>query len=177
MNIVAFGASSSSTSINQKLASYAANQIVGANVMILDLNDFEMPIYSIDKENDNGIPALSKQFRTHLENADGIIISFAEHNGSYSAAFKNVMDWNSRQEGKIWLNKTMFLMATSPGKRGGQTVLGQAITSFPHQGGNVVSTFSLPSFNQNFSEEKGILDETLRSDFREQVQKFKMALE
>ena len=54
--IVAFGASSSKKSINKDLATYAASVIEDVNVLILDLNDFEMPIYSIDYENDNGIP-------------------------------------------------------------------------------------------------------------------------
>ena len=96
MNILAFGASSSSTSINQQLAVFTANQIEGADIKILDLNDFEMPIFSMDKENANGIPALAKQFKQHIAAADGIIISFAEHNGSYAAAFKNILDWISR---------------------------------------------------------------------------------
>ena len=54
--IVAFGASSSSNSINKKLATYAAQQIKNSNIKILDLNNFEMPIYSEDYERLNGIP-------------------------------------------------------------------------------------------------------------------------
>lgn len=172
MKILAFGASSSSTSINQKLAIHTANQIDGAEVTILDLNDFEMPIFSTDKENAYGIPDLAKQFKQHLADADGIIISFAEHNGSYAAAFKNILDWISRLEGKIWLNKPFYLLASSPGGRGGQTVLGQALGTFPHQGGDVVAQFSLPSFNQNFSIETGIEDETLRTEFQNQLAQF-----
>ncbi len=172
MNIVAFGASSSSASINKQLAEYAANQVQGANVTLLDLNDFEMPIYSADKEKASGIPELAQQFRQHLADADGIVISFAEHNGSYAAAFKNIYDWNSRLEGKIWLDKPMLLLASSPGGRGGQTVLAQATGSFPHQGGDIVAKFSLPSFFQNFSTEEGIKDPDLRKVFNEQIQKF-----
>ncbi|MBO3698190.1 NADPH-dependent FMN reductase [Roseivirga sp. E12] len=172
MKIVAFGASSSSSSINQKLAVFAANQIEGASVSILDLNDYEMPIYSTDKEKAAGIPQLAKDFRQHLADADGIIISFAEHNGSYSSAFKNVMDWNSRLDGKIWLDKPMFIMATSPGPRGGQTVLKQASQTFPYQGSDVSGEFSLPSFNQNFSDEAGITDASLRTEFENQLNSF-----
>jgi len=172
MNILAFGASSSSTSINQQLATYAANQIDGSEITILDLNDFEMPIFSMDKELANGIPELAKTFKQHIANADGIIISFAEHNGSYAAAFKNILDWISRLDGKIWLNKPFFLLASSPGGRGGQTVLGQATGTFPHQGGEVVAQFSLPSFNQNFSSEEGIKDESLKNEFGVQLKGF-----
>lgn len=169
MNILAFGASSSSTSINQKLAVFAAGQIENSTVTVADLNDFEMPIYSSDKEKSHGIPPLASQFKALIAGADGIVVSFAEHNGSYSAAFKNIQDWVSRLEGKVWLNKPMLLMATSPGGRGGQTVLKQAATYFPFLGGEVAATFSLPSFHQNFSTEDGIRDEALKAELQQSL--------
>ena len=54
--ILAFGASNSKQSINKKLAKFAADQVADAAVQFLDLNDFEMPIYSIDRQNESGIP-------------------------------------------------------------------------------------------------------------------------
>ena len=89
--IIAFGASSSSTSINKKLATYAASLFENCLVEILDLNDYELPIYSTDKEQKDGIPQLAHDFYNKLGTADLIIISFAEHNGAYSAAFKNIL--------------------------------------------------------------------------------------
>ena len=68
--IVAFGASSSKKSINKDLASFAASVIEDANVLILDLNDFEMPIYSIDYENAHGIPEKAFKFKEKLKTAD-----------------------------------------------------------------------------------------------------------
>ena len=121
--IIAFGASNSKHSINKTLANYTANQIVNAEVKLLDLNDFEMPIFSIDRENENGIHELALQFKQEIIQADGIVISFAEHNGAYSAAFKNIYDWVSRIEGNIWESKPLFLLTTSPGGRGGKSVL------------------------------------------------------
>ena len=90
--ILAFGASNSRNSINKQLANYAAQQLTNATITLLDLNDFEMPIYSIDREKESGIPKLAEEFKQHVLDADGIIISLAEHNGAYTAAFKNVMD-------------------------------------------------------------------------------------
>lgn len=170
--ILAFGASSSRASINKKLATFAAHQIEGAEVTLLDLNDFEMPIFSIDRQNETGIPDLAKQFKQHIINADGLIMSFAEHNGAYSAAFKNIMDWVSRMEGSTWDDKPMFLMATSPGGRGGSTVLDIAVNKFKWMGKGAITSFSLPFFNKNFSEEEGILDEELAKVFREKLEKF-----
>ncbi len=121
--ILAFGASNSKNSINKKFATFAANQIADAEITLLDLNDFEMPIYSIDREQEGGVPNLAKQFKSHIQNADGIIVSLAEHNGSFTTAYKNIYDWMSRLEGSVWEQQTMFLLSTSPGGRGGKTVL------------------------------------------------------
>ena len=150
MKIIAFGASSSKQSINKQLATWVAEHVPGES-KILDLNDYEMAIYSIDREKMDGIPALAQQFKQEINQADGIIISFAEHNGSYSAAFKNIFDWISRLEKPIWSDKPMFLLSTSPGPRGGKGVLATAVSSFPHQGGNVVASFSLPGFHRSFN--------------------------
>lgn len=174
--IVAFGASNSKNSINKKLATFAANQVKNAEINILDLNDFEMPIYGIDKENETGIPTLAHDFKNHLKDSDGIIISFAEHNGAYSAAFKNIMDWISRMEGTTWENKPMLLLATSPGGRGGQSVLDIAVNKFQRMNENTISNFSLPSFFKNFSEEEGITDEELLKSFQEQLNIFEKAI-
>jgi len=142
--IIAFGASSSKTSINKQLATYTANLFKHAEVEVPDLNDFEMPIYSIDKENESGIPKLAHDFYSKLTTADLIIISFAEHNGAYSAAFKNIFDWISRINAKTFQEKPMLLLSTSPGLKGGSSVLEIAKNRFPFQGGVVKGSFSLP---------------------------------
>ncbi len=176
-NIIAFGASNSRQSINQVLAGWTAKQVENVNVQLVDLNDYEMPIFSVDREKSDGIPDKAKAFKSLIKDASGIIISFAEYNGSYSSAFKNIFDWVSRLDQPIWSDKPMFLLATSPGPRGGQTVLGSALTSFPFQGGKVVADFSLPSFYDNFSKETGITNANLQSDFELQLSKFSETIE
>jgi hypothetical protein len=81
-----FGASSSKDSINKQLAAYAG-LFENASVEILDLNDYEMPIFSIDVEAATGVPTLATDFFNKLGTAD-LLVTFAEHNGAYSAAFK-----------------------------------------------------------------------------------------
>ena len=161
--IIAFGASSSKSSINKQLATYTANQFQNASVEVLDLNDYEMPIYSADKEKENGIHPLAQEFYSKLGSADLILISFAEHNGNYSSAFKNILDWTSRINAKTFQEKPMLLLATSPGARGGSSVLDIATKRFPFQGGIVKGSFSLPSFYENFDAEKGITNEDLKN--------------
>ena len=174
-NIIAFAGSNSSTSINKKLAVHAANQLEEVEVTTLDLNDFELPLYGIDFETAHGIPETAHTFLNYIKESDGIIMSLAEHNGAYSTAFKNLFDWMSRIDGKLWSDKPMLLMATSPGGRGGASVLDIAKGRFPYMGGNIVATFSLPSFNQNFSD-SGIKDEALQTSLSEAIAMFQQAI-
>ena len=159
--IIAFGASSSKNSINKEFVTYVAHKFKNASVEILDLNDYEMPLFSVDKEKENGIPQLAQDFYTKLGNADLIIISFAEHNGAYSTAFKNILDWTSRINMKTFQEKPMLLLATSPGPRGGSAVLEIAKGRLPFQGGIVKGNFSLPSFFDNFNSVNGIINPDL----------------
>ena len=165
--IIAFAGSSSKTSINKQLVTYAANQFENASVEVLDLNDYEMPVFSVDKEKENGIHKLATDFYEKIGSADLIVISFAEHNGNYATAFKNVLDWTSRINAKTFQEKEMLLLATSPGARGGSSVLDIATKRFPFQGGIVKGSFSLPSFNDNFDAEKGITNEDLKKQLLE----------
>jgi chromate reductase len=158
MKVVAFGASNSKSSINQKLAAYAAGMISGAQVELLDLNDYEMPIYSEDREKQlGGQPEAAHQFYKKIGEADAVIISFAEHNGSYTAAYKNLFDWTSRIDMKVYQGKPVLLLATSPGPGGAATVLGAAKGSAPYFGMDVRADLSLASFYDAFDMEAGVI--------------------
>jgi chromate reductase len=147
------------------LATYAASLVADATVEIIDINDYEMPLFSQDKEEVLGQPDAAKAFYAKLGQADAIIISFAEHNGSYTAAYKNLFDWTSRIDQKLFQNKPMVLLATSPGPSGANTVLSAATGSAPYFAGDVKASLSVPSFFDNFDSEKqeitnpAILDE------------------
>lgn len=150
MKILAFGASNSKQSINRQLADYAANLVAGAEVELLDLNDYEMPLFSIERELALGQPDLALAFRQKIAEADALVISFAEHNGSYSVAYKNLFDWTSRIDVKVFQGKPVVYLSTSPGGRGGASVLATAIKSAPHFGAELVASMSVPSFFDHF---------------------------
>ncbi|GAB1857997.1 NAD(P)H-dependent oxidoreductase [Flavobacteriaceae bacterium MHTCC 0001] len=173
--IIAFAGSNSKVSINKQLAIYASALVDNVEVQILDLNDFELPMYGIDLENEKGIPENAQKFLNYIKSSDGIILSLAEHNGAYASVFKNLFDWMSRIDGKLWSEKPMLLMAASPGGRGGATVLDVAQGRFPYMGGNIVEVFSLPSFGVNFSDGK-IVNEDLDKTLQEKVNTFKRSL-
>ena len=171
--IVAFGASSSKNAINKEFSYFAAKQIDNVVINLMDLNDFEMPIFSIDSEKEHGIPKLAYEFKLNLKKSDGIIISFAEHNGAYTAAFKNIFDWISRIEKIVWYNKPMFLLSTSDGSRGGLSVLQIAYNRISRGNPNIIPRFSLPNFYENFNTRTGITDSKLREEFDELLKIFK----
>ncbi|RDI52462.1 NADPH-dependent FMN reductase [Flavobacterium glaciei] len=173
MKIIAFGASPSKNSINKKLATYAATLFENAEVDVLDLNEFQMPIFTVDIEKEIGQHELAKAFMAKIATADILVVSLAENNGNFSVAFKNIFDWCSRISGKVFQEKPMLLMATSPGARGGASVLEIAKKAFPFYGGNIKAAFSLPSFDANFDVEKGnISNPELDSQLKEIIKNF-----
>lgn len=154
MKLLAFAASTSKKSINKQLVTYAASLLTDATVDVLDLNDYELPLFSVDKEAELGKPALAQAFMDKIAASDAIVISFAEHNGSYSAAYKNLFDWCSRANAKVFQGKPMVMLSTSPGARGGASVLAAATGSAPFFGGEVKASLSVPTFYENFDVEK-----------------------
>ena len=173
--IIALGGSNSNNSINKTLAIYAAKQIENTEILVIDLNDFDIPLYGIDIETTDGIPSEAIRLDELFNQADGFVVSLAEHNGSYTAAFKNVFDWLSRINSKVWNNKPMLLMATSPGARGGKGVLQSAKDRFPRMGANLIADFSLPSFFDNFSG-NDISNKELKIDLTDKINKFKIEI-
>ncbi|MEM7701490.1 MAG: NAD(P)H-dependent oxidoreductase [Pseudomonadota bacterium] len=172
MRLLVFAASNSSKSINRQLARYAASLVKGAQIDDLDIHKFEMPIYRMDREEESGIPQLAHDFLERIGKADAIIVSFAEHNGLYTAAFKNLFDWCSRVGREVWQGKPMILLSTSPGGRGGKGVMDVASDSAPRFGGEVIGTLSVPSFGQNFDSGAGkLLDAELDAELRALVDK------
>ncbi len=155
MKILAFAATSHSTSINRQLVRYAASRLQDAQIEMLDINDYELPLYSEDREAEFGVPDAARTFLDKIAASDALIIAFAEHNGSYTVAYKNLFDWASRINQQVYQGKPMLLLATSPGPGGAASVLASAVASAPFFDGEVVADLSIPSFYDNFNVEQG----------------------
>lgn len=174
MKITAFAATNSTQSINLELVKSALDTLQEYEIQILDLNDYEMPIYSPER-NQAGIPEKALAFNQILKESDALVIGLAEHNGTFSTAFKNIFDWGSRADKALFQQKPMLLLSTSPGPRGGQFVMESAKTIFPFFGGNIKSYFSLPSFQDNFKEGT-IINDNLQQEFEARLNDFKSTL-
>ncbi|WP_294200696.1 MULTISPECIES: NADPH-dependent FMN reductase [Chryseobacterium] len=173
MKILAIAGSNSDTSINKLLVTYAASLVPNAEVETVDMNLFEMPIYKHQREVESGVPQEAKDFAAKIDAADILLVSLSEHNGTYSTAFKNVFDWTSRiKDRAVWNEKPMLLMATAPGGRGGLGVLEAAAKRFPLHGGNIVDTFTLPFFNDNFDKTaQKVSNEEKDNELKEKLEK------
>ncbi|MEM7287173.1 MAG: NAD(P)H-dependent oxidoreductase [Actinomycetota bacterium] len=173
MKLLVFAATTSRESINRQLLNYAerllADGLVEGELEIesIDLNDYEMPIYSADREKEDGIPDAARDFFDRVGAADAVLISFAEHNGFYTAAYKNVFDWASRIDMRVYQDKPAVLFSTSIGPSGGANVLKTAVMSGQFFGYDVKASLSIPSFHDNFDLDTGVLrDADLDGQFR-----------
>jgi chromate reductase len=156
--ILAFAGSNSSTSINYKLVQYTAEFIDEKDIQTINLSNYPFPLYGYDEEKNNGFVNSLVEFNSEIKLAKGLIIGVNEHNSNPSAYFKNLLDWLSRVDKNFLAETKIFLLSTSPGKRGAISALGIIENLLPRFGAEIVSTFSLPSFNENFDENNGIAD-------------------
>ncbi|MFY0638050.1 NADPH-dependent FMN reductase [Maricaulis maris] len=159
MKILTFGASTSKRSINKTLAQFTATLVPGAEVEALDLNDFELPIFSEDLEKEIGHPQAARAFFEAIGKADGVIVSFAEHNGSYTAAYKNLFDWASRIDQKVFQDKPAIFLSTSPGPGGAASVLAAAKGSAGFFGVDLKAAVSVARFYEVFDADTGRIAE------------------
>lgn len=177
MRILAFGTSNNSPSINRSLAVYAAQLLQGAELEVLDINDYELPIFSDAREQALGRPARALAFSQKIAAADALVISYAEHNGTYSAAWKNLFDWTSRLDRAVFQNKLAVYLATSPGPGGAANVLAQALGSARFFGAEVIASQSVPSFYDNFDPADARMTNTaLREELERAMQLLEQAV-
>lgn len=171
--ILAFAGSNHTTSINQQLVVFTASLIHDIEVKVLAIQDWKVPMYSIDMDPDQ-TPEQISELITLIQAHDAFILSSPEHNGSTPAFLKNIIDWLSRRAKKVFADKPMLLMSTSPGKGGATTNRKLLERLLPHQGANIVATFSLPSFQENLKEGE-MADEQLAL-LKESIGKLEAAL-
>lgn len=176
MKILAFSGSNSVLSINQELVKYII-QYLQIPSDIIDLRDYEIPMFGIDSERENGIPNELKAFYSTFKSYDAYIISIPEHNGNYPAFFKNIIDWLTRIDPVFFKAKPLLLLNASPGSNGGKSVLSIAEKSFPFFDGNVIATFSLPQFGSFITDKKINIERTeIITELKNAIEKFEHSL-
>ena len=128
--LLAFAGSTRKHSYNQAILDVAAEgaREAGAEVTVISLADYAMPIFNEDEEAEFGIPENAQAFKELLISHDGFLIASPEYNSSYPALLKNAIDWASRKAGDekvlaAYKGKVAGIMAASAGGLGGMRVL------------------------------------------------------
>jgi len=127
VKILAFAGSARKDSLNKKVLKIAAAgaEAAGADVTLVDLADFEMPLFNQDLESEQGMPDRVGEFKRLMIAHDGFLIASPEYNSGFSPLLKNTIDWASRSESddepplQAYCGKTAAILATSPGGLGG----------------------------------------------------------
>ena len=124
--ILAFAGSLRRESFNKKLVSIAAHgaRQAGAEVTLIDLKDFPLPVFDQDLEAEQGMPENGKKLKKLFIDHNGLLIASPEYNSSITAVLKNTIDWVSRPApGEpplvAFRGKVASLMSASPGALGG----------------------------------------------------------
>lgn len=174
MKILAFAGSISSNSINQKLLDHTLTFFSDDEIDHVSLADYEMPIFSSDREKEIGVHPLAQKFADKIDACDLIIMALAEYNSSYTGAFKNTFDWFSRIKGrKHFGEKPIFLLSTAPGGGGGKNVQESFKARISATGETILESFILPKFNEVFEEGKGITDEEKKKELANKIEMVK----
>jgi NAD(P)H-dependent FMN reductase len=124
--ILAFAGSLRRDSLNKKLVAFAAEAArkAGAEVTLIDLKDYPLPVYDGDLEAEQGIPAQAVALKRIFLDHQGLLLACPEYNSSITAVLKNTIDWVSRPDGDeaplaCFVGKVATLLAASPGALGG----------------------------------------------------------
>lgn len=125
--ILAFAGSLRHDSFNKKLVKIAAAgaRKAGAEVQIVNLEHYHLPLYNADDEAEEGLPPGAKELKQLVLEHDGLLIASPEYNSSVTAPLKNALDWVSRPEKGdeerliAYRGKYAAIMSASPGNLGG----------------------------------------------------------
>ncbi len=174
--ILAFSGSLRAESLNQKLVKIAAEgaREAGAEVTVISLSDFPMPLFDQDLEDASGKPEGARKLKQLFAEHDALLIASPEYNSMITAALKNAIDWVSRADSEdekplsVLAGKTAAIISASPGGYGGSRSLG-FLREFL---GNIKITvveeqFSLPKAHEAFAEDGSLLNEEFAAEVKE----------
>jgi len=167
--ILAFAGSTRRDSFNRKLIAFAVEKTreLGADVTLIELRDFPMPLYDGDLEQEKGPPEAATRLFGIMKEHDGLLLSCPEYNSSIPPLLKNIIDWVSRpREGEqslvAFTGKIAGLLSASPGNLGGMRGLVDVRSILSNIGVLVVpNQVSVSSAHEAFDDDGAIRDERM----------------
>ncbi|HEY4371997.1 MAG TPA: NAD(P)H-dependent oxidoreductase [Burkholderiales bacterium] len=127
--VLVFAGSARRAALSKRVARAAqiALEEAGAAATLIDLADYEAPLYHGDRESDGGVPAEITRLLAVMDEHDALLVASPEYNGSMPPLLVNTFDWISRifaAPGRvagleILAQKPIAIVGSSPGALGG----------------------------------------------------------
>jgi NAD(P)H-dependent FMN reductase len=164
--VLAFAGSLRKGSWNKKLVRVAAEgaRQAGAEVTLIDVADYPLPVYDGDLEAEQGLPENALKLKDLFKAHDALLISSPEYNAGYPGMLKNLIDWVSRpREGEKpfepFRHKPVGAMSASTGALGGNRMMATFRALLTHMQMLVVpEVYGLPHADQAFDEDGRLKD-------------------
>lgn len=156
--ILAVAGSFREHSYNKRVLNIAAEgaRNAGAEVTVIDLRDFPLPIYDADMQANGAFDENAMRLQNIFNEHDGFLIASPEYNGSIPGGFKNAIDWISRANDRYKMyepvsGKSAALITASPGQFGGLRCLAHLRAVFSGMGVHVLPMeVAVPFVSQKF---------------------------
>ncbi len=183
--ILAFAGSARKDSHNRKLVAVAARMAeeLGADVTLLDMADYDAPLFNGDMADDDGLPETMQRLKAQMKASDGFLIATPEYNGFFPALIKNVFDWCTNiEEGEKIMEPTMGkrvgIIAAATGPLGGVRVIPRMRDLMAEYGVMSVPGFAtLPFADQAFDGDGNLTNEKAEKQVRGVVKRLVEALQ
>ena len=161
LRILAFSGSARRASFNRRFLALAVQAVrdAGAEVTLLDLNAYPLPLFHGDLEDESGLPANALKLIEAIQSHHGLLIASPEYNSMITPLLKNTLDWATRGEENPFIGKVAAVIAASPGMFGGIRSLQLAQQLLLKLGCHVVPGQTiLPHADQAFDADGRLID-------------------
>jgi chromate reductase, NAD(P)H dehydrogenase (quinone) len=187
LRILAFAGSARKGSFNKMLVRVAAAgaRAAGAEVTLVELEDYALPLFNQDDEAEHGLPENARKLKDLMLSHQGFLISSPEYNSSITPLLKNTIDWASRPVAgepplACFDGKAALLISASPGALGGMRALVHVRAILGNIGTHVLpGTISISQAHEAFNEDGSLKDpakqqrvEKLAADLARFLRKF-----
>lgn len=169
--ILAYAGSLREGSMNRKLLGVGveAARSAGADVTVIELRDYPLPLFDLELEASEGLHPSARKLKDLYLAHHGLLLACPEHNSSYPALVKNIIDWVSRPatmpDGSpepphaCTTDKVVGLLSASPGALGGIRMLPELRRVLSNINCLVIpQQFGLAKAHEAFDERGGMKD-------------------
>ncbi len=178
--LLVFSGSSRRESVHTRLAVLVASvaEQEGAQTTLIRLEDFDIPIYNGDLEEEHGLPGDIKRLKALLSENTGLIITCPEYNGFMTPLLINTINWCTRSEEATpdlsgFADKAVLVASGSPSSLGGIRANTHLKTMLSGIGAIVFpQSLTVPATHQAFDSHGGLAQASMGERIERTLQNF-----